>query len=49
MLIAVFILLMLVWLVGVAASYTLYGFIHVLVVFAIGALAARALQGRTVS
>lgn len=46
MLKTVFIVLVVLWLLGVVTSYTLYGFIHLLLVLAIAVLLIRIIQGR---
>ena len=46
MLKTVFIVLVVLWLLGVVTSYTLYGFIHLLLVVAIAVLLIRIIQGR---
>lgn len=47
---AIFVILLLVWLVGVVASYTLGGFVHLLLVLAVLALIVQvASRRRTVS
>lgn len=40
-------LLVVLWAIGLVSSYTLGGFIHVLIVLAIVAVAVRLIQGRT--
>jgi predicted ferric reductase len=46
MLMTIFIILLLLWLLGVVTSYTFYGFIHLLLVVAIAVLLIRIIQGR---
>ena len=46
MLWTVFLLLMILWLLGMITSYTLGGFIHVLLLLAIAAVLIRIIQGR---
>jgi len=46
MLMTIFVILLVLWLLGVVTSYTLYGFIHVLLVIAIAVLLIRVIQGR---
>jgi hypothetical protein len=46
MLWTIFIILMILWLLGVATSYTLGGFIHILLVLAIASVLIRIIQGR---
>ena len=41
-----FIILLILWLLGLVTSYTLGGFIHILLVIAIGVLLIRLIQGR---
>jgi len=48
MLWTIFIILMVLWLLGVVSSYTLGGFIHLLLVLAIVTLLIRIIQGRPV-
>jgi hypothetical protein len=43
-----FIILMVLWLLGVVSSYTLGGFIHLLLVVALVALVIQVIQGRSV-
>jgi hypothetical protein len=40
------ILLMILWLLGMVSSYTLGGFVHILVILAIAAVLIRIIQGR---
>jgi hypothetical protein len=40
------VLLLLLWLVGMVSSYTLGGFIHILLLLAIAAILIRVIQGR---
>ena len=40
--------LMILWLLGMVTSYTLYGFIHILLLLAVGVLLIRMIQGRRV-
>jgi hypothetical protein len=47
MLWTIFVILMVMWLLGMATSYTLGGFIHILLVLAIAAVLIRIIQGRT--
>ncbi|HEY4934487.1 MAG TPA: lmo0937 family membrane protein [Terriglobales bacterium] len=47
MLWTIFVILLLLWLVGVASSYTLGGFIHILLVLALVVMLIRIIQGRT--
>lgn len=46
MLWSIFMVLMILWLLGVVTSYTLGGFIHVLLLVAIAAVLIRVIQGR---
>ena len=46
MLWTIFMVLMILWLLGVVTSYTLGGFIHVLLLIAIAAVLIRVIQGR---
>jgi hypothetical protein len=48
MLWTMFLILMVLWLLGVVSSYTLGGFIHLLLVFALVALVIQVIQGRRV-
>ena len=43
------VLLMILWLLGIISSYTLGGFIHILLVLAIVAVLIRLIQGRPVT
>jgi asparagine N-glycosylation enzyme membrane subunit Stt3 len=47
MLWTIFVILMIMWLVGMATSSTLGGFIHILLVLAIATVLIRVIQGRT--
>jgi hypothetical protein len=47
MLWTIFVILLVMWLLGMATSYTLGGFIHILLVLAIAAVLIRIIQGRT--
>lgn len=47
MLWTIFVILMIMWLLGVATSYTLGGFIHILLILAIATVLIRIIQGRT--
>jgi hypothetical protein len=47
MLWTIFVILLLLWLVGVVSSYTLGGFIHILLVLALVVMLIRIIQGRT--
>jgi hypothetical protein len=46
MLWTIFIILMILWLLGIATSYTLGGFIHILLLLAIASVLIRIIQGR---
>jgi hypothetical protein len=46
MLWTIFLLLMILWLLGVITSYTLGGFIHILLILAIATVLIRIIQGR---
>ncbi len=48
MLWTVFLILIVLWMLGVVSSYTLGGFIHVLLVLAVVALLVQLIQGRRV-
>ena len=48
MLWTLFVVLMILWLLGVVSSYTLGGFIHVLLVIALVAVVIQLVQGRRV-
>jgi hypothetical protein len=48
MLWTIFVILVILWLLGIVTSYTLGGFIHILLVLAIVVLLIRVLQGRSV-
>lgn len=48
MLVFIFVLLLALWLIGMISSYTLGGFIHILLLVAIVVLLVRIIQGRTV-
>jgi len=48
MLWTIFVILLVLWLLGLVTSYTLGGFIHILLVLAIVVLVIRLLQGRSV-
>ena len=49
MLWTIFVILMVMWLLGMATSYTLGGFIHILLVLAIAAVLIRLIQGRRIT
>ena len=46
MLWTIFVLLLVMWLLGMVTSYTLGGFIHILLILAIAAVLIRIIQGR---
>jgi len=46
MLWTIFLLLMILWLLGMVSSYTLGGFIHILLILAIAIVLIRIIQGR---
>jgi Family of unknown function (DUF5670) len=46
MLWTIFVVLLVLWLLGVVSSYTLGGFIHVLLILAIAVVLIRVIQGR---
>ena len=46
MLWTIFVLLLVLWLLGMVSSYTLGGFIHVLLILAIAVVLIRVIQGR---
>jgi hypothetical protein len=46
MLWTIFVVLFVLWLLGMATSYTLGGFIHILLILAIAAVLIRLIQGR---
>ncbi|MBS1551794.1 MAG: lmo0937 family membrane protein [Bacteroidetes bacterium] len=48
MLWTIFVILLVLWLIGMVSSYTMGGFIHVLLVIAIITLVIRLIQGRKV-
>ena len=47
MLWTIFVILVILWLLGMVSSYTIGGFIHILLVLAIIVVVIRLLQGRT--
>jgi hypothetical protein len=47
MLWTIFVILLILWLLGMVSSYTLGGFIHLLLVIAVVVLLIRVIQGRT--
>ena len=46
MLWTIFVILVILWLLGIVTSYTLGGFIHILLFLAIGVVLIRIIQGR---
>jgi len=46
MLWTIFVILLVLWLLGIVTSYTMAGFIHILLVIAIAVLLIRIIQGR---
>ena len=46
MLWTIFVILMVMWLLGMVTSYTMGGFIHLLLILAIAAMLIRLIQGR---
>jgi hypothetical protein len=48
MLWTIFVILLVLWLLGLATSYTMGGFIHILLVIAVVVLVIRLIQGRRV-
>ena len=47
MLWTIFVVLLLLWMLGMVSSYTLGGFIHLLLIIAIGVVLIRIIQGRS--
>ena len=48
MLWTIFVVLFILWLLGMVTSYTLYGYIHILLLLAVAVLLIRIIQGRRV-
>ena len=46
MLMTIFVILLVMWALGMVTSYTMYGFIHLLLVIAVVVLLVRIIQGR---
>jgi len=46
MLMTIFVLLVVLWLLGMVSSYTLGGFIHLLLLLAVAVILSRVIQGR---
>ena len=49
MLWTIFVVLLILWLLGIVSSYTLGGYIHILLVIAVVTLLIRVIQGRPVA
>jgi hypothetical protein len=49
MLWTIFVILLVLWLLGMVSSYTLGGFIHILLILAIGMLLINVIQGRRIT
>ena len=49
MLWTIFVILLVLWLLGMVSSYTLGGFIHILLVIAVVVVLVRLIQGRPIS
>jgi asparagine N-glycosylation enzyme membrane subunit Stt3 len=49
MLWTIFVILLVLWLLGIASAYTLGGFIHILLVLAVVTLLIRVIQGRRIN
>jgi hypothetical protein len=45
----IFVVLLVLWLLGVATSYTLGGFVHVLLILAVIVILVRIIQGRKIA
>ena len=48
MLMTIFVILLVMWMLGMVTAYTLYGYIHILLVIAVAVLLIRVIQGRRV-
>jgi hypothetical protein len=48
MLWTIFVILLVLWFLGMVTSYTLYGYIHILLIIAVAVLLIRLIQGRRV-
>jgi hypothetical protein len=48
MLWTIFVVLLVLWALGMVTSYTLYGYIHLLLIIAVAVLLIRVIQGRRV-
>lgn len=46
MLMTIFVILLVMWMLGMVTSYTLYGYIHILLIVAVAVLLIRVIQGR---
>ena len=46
MLMTIFVILLILWMLGMVTSYTLYGYIHILLIIAVAVLLIRLIQGR---
>jgi hypothetical protein len=46
MLMTIFVILLVMWVLGMVTSYTLYGYIHILLLVAVAVLLIRVIQGR---
>jgi hypothetical protein len=46
MLMTIFVILLVMWFLGMVTSYTLYGYLHILLIIAIAVLLIRVIQGR---
>ena len=46
MLMTIFVILLVMWFLGMVTSYTLYGYIHLLLLIAVAVLLIRVIQGR---
>lgn len=46
MLWTIFVILLLLWLIGMVSSYTMGGFIHILLLLAVGIVLIRVIEGR---
>ena len=44
----IFVVLMVLWLLGLVSGYTINGFIHILLVIAIGVVLIRVIQGKKI-
>jgi len=49
MLWTIFVILLVLWLLGMVSSYTLGGFIHLLLILAVGMLLINVIQGRRIT